>query len=178
MAVIKFTLNALSGATSRSLRFEPRNAPWVNDAGKIVTPDGFTKTYVRNIENTENLDVGPWRVRIGSGVDDWYSFNVTAVGGNLKDLIAFGIPDDTPASSLAAAVEAFGAQWLSTFTDTTLAAKVTAAGPMKAALDNSYANVSTTVSAVDESGSPIPAKRARVVFGADGFPVDIILEDA
>ena len=138
MAAIKFTLNALSGATSRSLRFEPRNAPWVNDAGKIVTPDGFTKTYVRNIENTENLDVGPWRVRIGSGVDDWYSFDVTSAGGNLKDLIAFGIPDDTPASSLTAAVEAFGTQWLSTFTDTTLAAKVTGSGPMKAALDNSY----------------------------------------
>lgn len=104
MPAITFTLNALPGKDSKSLRFEPRNAPWVNTSGQVVTPDGFGGLYPRNTALSVTLDTGPWRVRIGV---DWFAFDVPAGGGDLKDLILFGVPASAPASTITAAVNAY-----------------------------------------------------------------------
>ncbi|MDF3280500.1 hypothetical protein [Gordonia sp. N1V] len=104
MPAITFTLNALPGKDSKSLRFEPRNAPWVNTSGQVVTPDGFGALYPRNTAQSVTLDTGPWRVRIGV---DWFAFDVPAGGGDLKDLILFGVPATAPASTITAAVNAY-----------------------------------------------------------------------
>ena len=38
--------------------------------------------------------------------------------------------------------------------------------------------IAQTVTPIDEDGDPLVGKKARIVFNEDGFPVDIILEDA
>lgn len=133
MPAVTFTLNTLPTGGAKILRFEPRDAPWINTDGEVVTPDGFQRSYPRGIAHSEMLDQGAWRVRIGT---QWYPFDVPNGGGDLATLIAWGIPSGTPTSTLTAAVESFGAAWLASFTDTTLAEKVSATGTVRTAVDD------------------------------------------
>lgn len=104
MPTVTFTLASLPSSTAKRLRFEPRDAPWVNTSGAVVTPDGFESSYPRGAAQSITLDTGPWRVRIGLS---WYPFDVPAAGGDLKDLILFGVPASAPASTITAAVNAY-----------------------------------------------------------------------
>ena len=104
MPTVTFTLASLPSSTAKRLRFEPRDAPWVNTSGAVVTPDGFESSYPRGAAQSITLDTGPWRVRIGLS---WYAFDVPAGGGNLATLITWGIPAGAPAATIAAAVAEF-----------------------------------------------------------------------
>lgn len=104
MPAVTFTLASLPSSTAKRLRFEPRDAPWVNTSGAVVTPDGFESSYPRGAAQSITLDTGPWRVRIGLS---WYPFDVPAAGGDLAELIVWSIPADAPATTIAAAVAEF-----------------------------------------------------------------------
>ncbi|UZF57726.1 hypothetical protein LH935_06990 [Gordonia polyisoprenivorans] len=104
MPAVTFTLASLPSSTAKRLRFEPRDAPWVNTAGAVVTPDGFESSYPRGAAQSITLDTGPWRVRIGLS---WYPFDVPAAGGDLTELITWSMPAGAPASTIAAAVAEF-----------------------------------------------------------------------
>ncbi|WP_288338237.1 hypothetical protein [uncultured Gordonia sp.] len=104
MPTVTFTLASLPSSTAKRLRFEPRDAPWVNTAGAVVTPDGFESSYPRGAAQSITLDTGPWRVRIGLS---WYPFDVPAAGGDLTELITWSMPAGAPASTIAAAVAEF-----------------------------------------------------------------------
>lgn len=164
MAAVTFTLQSLPGSASKVLRFEPRDAPWTF-GGAIVTPDGFQRSYTRGVEHTEDLPIGAWRIRIGT---QWYSFDVGDDGGDLATLIAWGIPSGTPASTLTAAVESFGAAWLASFTDTTLAEKVSATGTVRTAVDDRIRTVGDANYA--PLGGTAKAWQASTVY-ATGVPV-------
>lgn len=104
MPTVTFTLASLPSSSAKRLRFEPRDAPWVNTAGAVVTPDGFESSYPRGAVQSVTLDTGPWRVRIGLS---WYPFDVPAAGGDLAELITWSMPAGAPASTIAAAVAEF-----------------------------------------------------------------------
>lgn len=104
MPTVTFTLASLPSSTAKRLRFEPRDAPWVNTAGAVVTPDGFESSYPRGAVQSITLDTGPWRVRIGLS---WYPFDVPAAGGDLAELITWSMPAGAPAGTIAAAVAEF-----------------------------------------------------------------------
>lgn len=104
MPTVTFTLASLPSSTAKRLRFEPRDAPWVNTSGAVVTPDGFESSYPRGAAQSITLDTGPWRVRIGLS---WYPFDVPAAGGDLTELITWSMPAGAPASTIAAAVAEF-----------------------------------------------------------------------
>lgn len=104
MPTVTFTLASLPSSTAKRLRFEPRDAPWVNTSGAVVTPDGFEAAYPRGAVQSVTLDTGPWRVRIGLS---WYPFDVPAAGGDLAELITWSMPAGAPASTIAAAVAEF-----------------------------------------------------------------------
>lgn len=126
MPAVTFTLNTLpTGGATKILRFEPRDAPWINVDGEVVTPDGFQRSYPRGIAHSEMLDQGAWRVRIGT---QWYPFDVPAGGGDLATLIAWDIPAGTPASTLTAAVEAFGTAWLDSYSNAVIDDRVRTVG--------------------------------------------------
>ena len=104
MPAVTFTLASLPSSTAKRLRFAPRDAPWVNTSGAVVTPDGFESSYPRGAAQSITLDTGPWRVRIGLS---WYPFDVPAAGGDLAELIVWSIPAGAPATTIAAAVAEF-----------------------------------------------------------------------
>lgn len=153
MPAVTFTLNTLPTGGAKILRFEPRDAPWINVDGEVVTSDGFQRSYPRGIAHSEMLDQGAWRVRIGT---QWYPFDVPAGGGDLATLIAWGVPAGAPVSTLTAAVESFGAAWLASFTDTTLAEKVSATGTVRTAVDDRIRTVGDAHYAPIGSTASIP----------------------
>lgn len=107
MSTITFTVRDLpagAGSDLAQLRFEPRDAPWLDSVGRIVTPDGFSRSVERGVQQSIDLPDGPWRVRIGI---QWFWFTV-AGAGDLKTLITFGIPGGpAPTDAIAQAVSAY-----------------------------------------------------------------------
>lgn len=179
MPAVTFTLNTLpTGGATKILRFEPRDAPWINTDGEVVTPDGFQRSYPRGIAQGEMLDQGAWRVRIGT---QWYPFDVPTDGGDLATLIAWGIPSGTPASTLTAAVEAFGQAWLDAYSNAVIDDRVRAVG------DANYVRPrASTVVAIGDSqiaqglgpstSSPTYVTHSALTYGLSylGWPFELI----
>lgn len=106
MANVTFTLtDGWSSPTgSVEVAFEPRNTPWLNDVGKIVTPPARDpQSYALGSPVTVDLDPGPWRIRIGQRR---FAFTVPAGGGPLWPMIALqaGLPVSTSEEVLTAAL--------------------------------------------------------------------------
>lgn len=161
MPTVTFTLASLPSSTAKRLRFQPRDAPWVNTAGAIVTPDGFESSYPRGAAQSITLDTGPWRVRITT---QWFDFDVPAAGGDLKDLILFGVPSNAPQATITAAVNAYLASH-----PVTVASSTTALGYEPEALG---ANTSLWLPGADlwvdatESAYELELSFGLVLFGA------------
>lgn len=161
MPTVTFTLASLPSSTAKRLRFEPRDAPWVNTSGAVVTPDGFESSYPRGAAQSITLDTGPWRVRIGLS---WYPFDVPAAGGDLKDLILFGVPASAPVSTITAAVNAYLADNPVAADDASVAALLATDGDtrdgvdarVRAVGDATYANVDAYVIFRDQDGDELP----------------------
>ncbi|MGW0039813.1 glycosyl hydrolase family 28-related protein [Gordonia sp. NPDC003376] len=151
MPNITFTLATLPApaAATALLRFKPRNAPWTVD-GKIVTPDTFQRRYTRNETHTETLPEGAWQVRIGKTTWD---FDVPAEGGDLAALIAFGIPAGTPTATLQSYVEAFGQQWLDTYSEATIDSRVAEVGDSRYAKSGAFAHSLAGVATAQPTGA-------------------------
>lgn len=150
MASLTFTLESLPAPAraTKVLRLEPRGE-WTTTDGAVVGRDDYVQdSYARGAEHALDLPPGPWVLILGT---QKFAFDLPTGGGDLATLVAWGIPANTPQATINAAVETFGSAWLTNFTDSTLAAKVTGAGPMKAALDGNY------VRFVDQNGDPLPA---------------------
>lgn len=138
MASLTFTLESLPAPAraTKVLRLEPRGE-WTTTDGAVVGRDDYVQdSYARGAEHALDLPPGPWVLILGT---QKFAFDLPTGGGDLATLVAWGIPANTPQATINAAVETFGSAWLTNFTDSTLAAKVTGAGPMKAALDGNYA---------------------------------------
>lgn len=109
MANVTFTLtDGWSSPTgSVEVAFEPRNTPWLNDAGGIVTPPPRDpQSYALGSPVTVDLDPGPWRIKLGQRR---FAFTVPAGGGPLWPMIALqaGLPANTPEQVLNSAINAW-----------------------------------------------------------------------
>lgn len=194
MPAVTFTLASLPSSTAKRLRFEPRDAPWVNTAGAVVTPDGFESSYPRGAAQSITLDTGPWRVRIGLS---WYPFDVPAAGGDLTELITWSMPAGAPASTIAAAVAEFltanpvtaevsdeAVAALAADDDSATAAQIAAkitdrladsGFVTQTAADANYAPVNLRTRVLDQSGSVIPNKAADITLDANGEVDNIVI---
>ncbi|MGW8935969.1 hypothetical protein, partial [Gordonia terrae] len=136
MPNVTFTL-ADNGQGPMSLRFAPRELHV--SGSEIVTPvpkPGW-QTFARGVLHTIDLDEGPWQVHGlgGRNSGSIEPFDVGPAGGDLRALIAFGVPASTPMTKLAAAAQA-AVDSLDVLTSEAL---TTPGSPAKAALDASYA---------------------------------------
>ena len=189
MTVISENVKDIAGLADNTKVVFYTNMPRENAAGDgIITPRRVTVTPNAGVLTTPQLDPGPAKVFYGTSSFD-IVIPTSGTPVRLWPLIEQYVPVDGPqvSKAVAAALEAVAAknaaedileQVESGAVPNSAVAAAVQTGPTKAVLDNSYAPLSTTLAAVDETGAAIPGKQGRVVFNADGFPVNITLEDA
>ncbi|WVX88576.1 minor tail protein [Gordonia phage CheeseTouch] len=106
MPTITFTVEG-PGAGTGTLWFKPRTNFTTPD-GDIVTPTDSRRDvpYTLNAQKSVVLPEGPWQVS-GLATKTPLPFDVTSSGGDLKDLIVFGMPTQAPVTTLAQAVSSW-----------------------------------------------------------------------